>query len=122
MLYQVLTYWKVNWLPLVTGIVIAAIVVPLVKTSAVNLFKVTTRSAAWTRNAHRKARSAAKRFLAAKGWYVGRLSIGDITKLLERTEPRVLHPTYQADIEKMNQALADIATTFKGIGAYVPKR
>lgn len=46
MLNQVLTYWRTNWLPLMTGVVIAAIVVPVIKWLATHVYKATLKAGA----------------------------------------------------------------------------
>jgi len=54
-----------------------------------------------------------KRFLAKRGRYVGRLSLGDLKWLLERTQAEKLHPRYQEELEQLQKSMKEVASMMK---------
>ncbi len=114
MLTQFVTYWRANWLPLLSGIVIAAIVVPVVKWAAQRAYTTASAVPARVRGWIRERRKRRNRCRAAQGHYVGSLSIGDLQAVLKEAPVERLHPTYQDSVRKL-------AETAREFGSMVPR-
>jgi hypothetical protein len=108
---QVLSYWKANWLPLVSGIVIAAIVVPIVKSAARQLLKMTSGASKRIGSLVQESRRALRRRRAAQGRFVGRLTIADMKAVLKSTPAERLHPVYQDEMKKLAETVRGFTFT-----------
>ncbi len=116
MLTQVLTYWNTNWPALLTGVVIGAIAIPVVKTAAKVVYDYVAKLAKRTASARHAAVRWFKRIRAARGRYVGPLSIADVQAVLAETPAERLHPVYQEQMRKAAQALANAANRVPWLG------
>ncbi|WP_242344660.1 hypothetical protein [Anaeromyxobacter terrae] len=106
---QVLTYWATNWIPLLTGAVIAAVLVPTIKWAVTHAVQgVRSGVAGFITKARARvgaARHARRLRRVRSGQYVGRLSVGDFKTVVADTPVDRLHPTYQAEWKQVEQAM-----------------
>lgn len=116
---QVFDYLAVNWIPLATGALITAVVVPTIKWAGTHALggvslagrRLLDKARRWIKD----ARLARRLRRARSGEYVGRLSMGDFRRLLDDTAIDRLHPTYQAEWKAVVQTMEGVAKSVAAV-------